>query len=915
MTGAALQAAASQPVGKDDTYSVAVEGLTLYYPFLIRRRQNARVRFQCLLRDIFGSSAVPSRRDFFPALNDVSFRLKRGQVVGLVGPNGAGKSTLLRVLAGVERADKGRVRLNGRTSSLLTLGVGMRPQLSGRENIYLNAMLLGFPRARVNEFIDDIIELCDIGEFIDAPLGTYSSGMKARLGFSVAAHVQPDILLLDEVIGTGDAVFRARSGNIIQYSRQLGRTVVVATHSEGFIRNNCETAIFLEKGRLRAFGPAEDVIAEYRNQTLNILRLRGIIDIEDTDVEFEETAAECAVERINVVEDAEVELPATDEVVAEADGARLGLCITNDVTKRIFANYFTQLRDEVPRPDFELITVSPRELARTDLRGQLDVLLVVDVPALDSAGAVGLDAFTKAGGVLVAGPRALRRTKGGEPSEVSATNAYMINYAFTPLGEIDAARLWGNFRYSDFRLSQETPLFPDADPESEFGGVPDGSRVAGALAMPTAGALSIAEAGVIDSNGDAQVGRADVLLARRNGCGVVFRLAVDCRPEVELLDGLLRTLVHAENVQAIVASDLSSLARPSRLAYGTQDSVHHRMPGSLAVRLEPFVVDDRGEPVLMTKEELAGALEEIAGLGATGVHLVVKLGSAFIRRAGIETYSRVDPSRDVLAESARLADRFELEIVPTVSCFDEHFPGQWFRPTDFMREHPDAVHLSRRQAALGMADLNDAIGTGDRIFSSPHIPVVKRRICRVVAALAKGDESARIHLECFRYSNGAGGFSPAELATKHGLEMSDPDADHARVANAELGRLSRDVYALKGDKVLSVEAHHSLSLGLSCDVCVSGIFTSKVIPPNLLSTYMRRHASAMAACQSRDTWAYPLDIKTKTTADIVDTVNVVREAGCHRFVIHGYEDFARLSNAERDALRRFLRQSFGPRDQ
>ena len=915
MTGAALEAVTSQPLGKDDTYSVAVEGLTLYYPFLVRRRQNARVRFQCLLRDLFRSSAVPSGPDFFPALNDVSFRLKRGQVVGLVGSNGAGKSTLLRVLAGVERADKGQVRLNGRTSSLLNLGVGMRPQLTGRENIYLNAMLLGFPRARVNEFIDDIIELCDIGVFIDAPLGTYSSGMKARLGFSVATHVQPDILLLDEVIGTGDAVFRARSGNIIQYSRQLGRTVVVATHSESFIRNNCETAIFLEKGRLRAFGPAEDVVAEYRNQTLNILRLQGIIDSKDTNVEFEDTAAERAVDRINVVEDAEVELPATDGVVAEADGARLGLCITNDVTERNFANYFLQLRDEVARPNFELISVSPHELARTDLRDQLDVLLVVDVPALDSAGAAGLDAFTKAGGVLVAGPRALRRTKGGEPSEVSATNSNMNDYAFTPLGEIDAARLWGNFRYSDFRLAQETPLFPGADPESEFGGVPDGSRVAGALAMPTAGALSIAEAGVIDSNGDAEVGRADVLLARRNGCGVVFRLAVDCRPEVGLLDGLLRNLVHAENVQAIVASDLSSLARPSRLAYGTQDTAPRRMPGLLTVRLEPFVVDERGEPVLMTKEELADALEEIAGLGASGVHLVVKLGSAFISGVGIETYSRVDPSRDVLVESAGLADRFGLDIVPTVSCFNEHFPGQRFRPTDFMREHPDAVHLSRRQATLGMAGLNGTIGAGERIFSSPHIPVVKRRICRVVAALAKGYESARIHLECFRYRNGAGGFSPAELATKHGLEMSDPDAYHARVSNAELRRLSQEVYALKGDKVLSVEAHHSQSIGLSCDVCVSGIFTSKVIPPNVLTTYIRRHASAIAACQSIDTWAYPLDIKTKTTADIVDNVDVVRGAGCHRFVIHGYEDFAKLSNAERDALRGFLRQAFGPRDQ
>ena len=293
MTGVALHVRATDPVDKDHTHSVVVDGLTLYYPFLIHRGQNARVRFQCLLRDLFRSSTMPSDNDFFPALNDVSFRLKPGETVGLVGPNGAGKSTLLRVLAGVERPDRGHVQLNGRTSSLLSLGVGMRPQLTGRENIYLNALLLGLPRERVNEFIEDIIELCDIDEFIDAPLGTYSSGMKARLGFSVATHVQPEILLLDEVIGTGDAVFRARSGNIIQYSRRLGRTVVIATHSEGFIRNHCETAIFLDKGRLRAFGPAEDVIAEYRDRTRSILRLRGIIESEDVHDELEDGGAMC----------------------------------------------------------------------------------------------------------------------------------------------------------------------------------------------------------------------------------------------------------------------------------------------------------------------------------------------------------------------------------------------------------------------------------------------------------------------------------------------------------------------------------------------------------------------------------------------------------------------------------------------
>lgn len=910
MNGVARQLAATQSGDADQAYSVVVDSLTLYYPLLIRRRQNARVRFQCLLHDLFRSSAEPSRNDFFPVLTDVSFRLKPGEVVGLVGPNGAGKSTLLRVLAGVERPDKGRVQLNGRTSSLLNLGVGMRPQLTGRENIHLNAMLLGLPRTRVKEFIDEIIELCDIGEFIDAPLGTYSSGMKARLGFSVATHAQPDILLLDEVIGAGDAVFRARSGNIIQYSQQLGRTVIVATHSEGFIRNNCGTAIFLDKGRLRAFGPAEDIIAEYRNQTRNILRLRGIIDFSAAELD-----AECAIEQVSDVGDKGVEPQAAAEHAARVDGVRLGLCIADDVTEGNFTDYFMQLKDEAACPGFELVTVFPHVLARADLRDQVDALLVADVPELDAAGVAGLSSFTRSGGVLVVGPRALRRTVGSEPGDVSAANANMVDYAFTPLGEFDAARLWGNFRYSNFRLTVPTPLYPGADAAAEYGGAPDGSPVTGALAMPTEGALSIAEAGLIDATGGAEVGRADVLLARRNGGGVVFRLAVDCRPGIALLDGLFRKLTDAEHLRTIVSSELSSFARQSRLAHGPAVPTHHHVPGSLTVRLEPVVVDARRDPLLMSRDELANTLERIAGLGATAVHLVVKLGSALINGLGIETYPSVDPSRDILRESAELARAFGLEVVPTVSCFDEHYPGQRFRPTDFMRDHPDAIHLTRRQVAHGLTGVCDCINAGEQILSSPHMPVVKKRICGVVTALAKATEFSRIHLNYFHYNNDAGGFSPAELATKHGLELNDPETDHKHVAEAELGRLAREIYALKGDTALSVEAYHPYSIGFPSDYCISGVFTSKVMPPNLLSTYVRRHASAIQAFRSVDTWVYPLDVKTKSAADIIDIVNVVREAGCHRFVINGFEELTELRKPEWDALRGFLRQSFEPRSQ
>ena len=157
-----------------------------------------------------------------------------------------------------------------------------------------------------------------------------------------------------------------------------------------------------------------------------------------------------------------------------------------------------------------------------------------------------------------------------------------------------------------------------------------------------------------------------------------------------------------------------------------------------------------------------------------------------------------------------------------------------------------------------------------------------------------------------------GGFSPAELRAKHGLEVADPVADHTRVAEADLGRLAQEVYAHKGDKVLSVEAYHPYSIGFSSDICVSGVYTKKVMPPGLRGTFVRRHASVVSAHRSKDTWVYSLDVKTKSVADIIDIVNVVRVAGCYRIIAHSYADFAKLSRTEWAALREFLRQCIEP---
>jgi len=199
----------------------------------------------------------------FWALKNVSFTLDEGDILGIVGKNGAGKSTLLRILTGVLHPDKGSVQVQGQICSLLSLGTGFLPDLSGRDNIYLNSMYLGLNKNRVNDIIDQIIEFAELESFIDNQLKHYSSGMKARLGFSVAVHAEPDILVIDEVLSTGDKDFRKKAENkMIEFMNQA-KSIVMVSHNTKMVSDFCTKCLFLDNGNAIAFGPTRDVLHQY----------------------------------------------------------------------------------------------------------------------------------------------------------------------------------------------------------------------------------------------------------------------------------------------------------------------------------------------------------------------------------------------------------------------------------------------------------------------------------------------------------------------------------------------------------------------------------------------------------------------------------------------------------------------------
>ncbi len=205
-----------------------------------------------------------SAADEFWALRDITFDIPAGQTLGLIGPNGSGKTTLLKIIAGILRPTEGIVTAYGRIASLLSLGAGFHADLTGRENVYLNAAILGLSRAETDRAFDDIVGFAEMEEFIDTQVKFYSSGMYVRLGFAVAVHVEPDILLVDEVLAVGDEGFQRKCLDRIRSFQQQGRTIVIVSHDMDQILHVCDRAVMLEHGKIKKIGAPSEVVREFR---------------------------------------------------------------------------------------------------------------------------------------------------------------------------------------------------------------------------------------------------------------------------------------------------------------------------------------------------------------------------------------------------------------------------------------------------------------------------------------------------------------------------------------------------------------------------------------------------------------------------------------------------------------------------
>ena len=200
----------------------------------------------------------------FWALRDVSVDIPEGRTLGLIGPNGAGKTTLLKIVAGILRPSEGQVITRGRIASLLALGAGFHAELTGRENVYLNASILGLSRQQIDRLYDDIVAFAELEDFMDTQVKFYSSGMYVRLGFAIAVHVDPAILLVDEVLAVGDIAFQRKCLDKVEAFQQEGRTIVFVTHAPDLVLRVCDEAIMLEHGQLKARGKPEDVVRDFR---------------------------------------------------------------------------------------------------------------------------------------------------------------------------------------------------------------------------------------------------------------------------------------------------------------------------------------------------------------------------------------------------------------------------------------------------------------------------------------------------------------------------------------------------------------------------------------------------------------------------------------------------------------------------
>ncbi len=226
-----------------------------------------KIRYRCLNKISLKDSLLSlrkSRVETFEAVKGISFKVPKGEIMGIIGKNGSGKSTLLRALAGIFAADEGTIDLHGHSVSLLSIGVGFQKKLTGRENILLSGMLLGFSEAAVRGKMDEIITFSELGDFIDRPVKTYSSGMHSKLAFSITAILETEIMLIDEVLSVGDAKFKKKSfKKMKQLISNKERTVIIVSHNSETIKKLCDSVLWIHDGRIKMQGKTEEVLPEY----------------------------------------------------------------------------------------------------------------------------------------------------------------------------------------------------------------------------------------------------------------------------------------------------------------------------------------------------------------------------------------------------------------------------------------------------------------------------------------------------------------------------------------------------------------------------------------------------------------------------------------------------------------------------
>ena len=240
---------------------IAIRVSNVSKKYLIGKQKDSSLRGS--LQGVFNRKSAQG--DEFIALNDVSFDIKKGDIVGIIGKNGAGKSTLLKILSQITKPTTGRIEINGRIASLLEVGTGFHPELTGRENIYLNGTILGMSRNEVKSKFDEIVVFSGIEKFVDTPVKHYSSGMYVRLAFSVAAHLEPEILIIDEVLAVGDAEFQTKCLGKMKDVAAEGRTVIFVTHDMSALKSLCPKSMLLEDGKTSCFGETKEIVEKYLN--------------------------------------------------------------------------------------------------------------------------------------------------------------------------------------------------------------------------------------------------------------------------------------------------------------------------------------------------------------------------------------------------------------------------------------------------------------------------------------------------------------------------------------------------------------------------------------------------------------------------------------------------------------------------